>query len=195
MLELRANLFWRGRGVDKSLGMAVHDYEQAAQIYEVVCDRSQIDACIRAGRLRTVGLTGHGRRKDGLALVNFACDSGSPSGCAYLGDHYRLGVGITQDIRRAFTLYEQACSSGSGYACHQLGRLYSTGHGVKKNQELSKRLQSEACALGDVHGCLSQGRFDRGVTRQSTLQRCSSIEFACSLQALCSKKGVGSLPA
>ena len=46
-----------------------------------------------------------------------------------LGDRYSQGVGVPQDVKRAFVLWKLAADQGDHGAQHNLGNMYAQGKG------------------------------------------------------------------
>ncbi|KAJ1951662.1 hypothetical protein IWQ62_006404 [Dispira parvispora] len=65
--------------------------------------------------------------KIAVGLLQKLADREDPKGCQFLGDLYRTGEHVPQDIQRAFTLYQLAYQKDDPYAAFHLGNMYSSG--------------------------------------------------------------------
>jgi hypothetical protein len=82
-----------------------------------------------------------------------ACDGGDGDSCFDLGTMYASGVGVTQDLNRAASLYQKACDGGYAAGCYKLGVLYATGEGVTKDLARATSLLKKACDGGVTLAC------------------------------------------
>jgi uncharacterized protein len=93
------------------------------------CRLAEASAC---GDLGVVYLDGAGVATDvarGWALLERACDAGSPSSCNVLAARLRA-PGPKSDPARALGLLKELCDVNDGEACMELGRLAILGEGV-----------------------------------------------------------------
>ena len=84
-------------------------------------------------------------------LYQNLCDDGDMLGCDLLGQMYRDGVDVTQDLERAAGLFEQACNGLRMVSCSRLGVMYTSGAGVTADPERALNLFRLACDGGEVH--------------------------------------------
>jgi TPR repeat protein len=89
-------------------------------------------------------------------LFRFACDHGSPDGCASLGVAYEHGKAVPRDLSRAAQLYDRACTGGNGTACRYVADFARKGTGVARDPERAKKLAARACELGEKQACGNQ---------------------------------------
>ena len=85
-------------------------------------------------------------------LYQNLCDDGDMLGCDLLGQMYRDGVGVTQDLERAASLFQRACDGLSMVSCSRLGVMYTSGAGVTADVERGLDLFRLACDAGTAEG-------------------------------------------
>ncbi len=93
-----------------------------------------------------------------------ACEGGDASSCMRLGDMYRDGKGVSQDLDRAVRLLRAACDGGNAEGCSDLGGMYEKGRGVPKDEVRSFDLQRQACNDGYDDACIKLGwKYANGI--------------------------------
>lgn len=80
------------------------------------------------------------------------CDAGDGLSCRLLGDAFREGLGVSQDIEKAIGLYQRACEAGNGTACASEG-LISLQSGGIPGAPRADDLFSRGCELGSPEAC------------------------------------------
>ena len=81
------------------------------------------------------------------------------AGCAYLGDMYFEGVGVSQDKKRSFALYDEACKAKDTYGCYKKGVLSLRGEGGQsKDVEKALALFAEGCKNEHAQACIDLGK-------------------------------------
>jgi hypothetical protein len=121
------------------------------------CDKHPREAC----GIAALGLGEDARRRgvspesEWIALfAQHGCDAGDGLSCQLLGDAFHAGVGVSQDIRKAFELYARACDAGNGTACASQGVLsLQSGDGESASATRAAELFSRGCALGSSEAC------------------------------------------
>ena len=90
-------------------------------------------------------------------LYQNLCDDGDMLGCDLLGQMYRDGVDVTQDLERAASLFQRACDGLSMVSCSRLGVMYTSGAGVTADVERGLSFFRTACDAGVAEGCDNYG--------------------------------------
>jgi len=62
---------------------------------------------------------------------------------------YRDGMGVEQNIKRAFELFQQAAEAGDVDAQYCLGQAYENGQGVAQSDQLAEEWYAKGAAAGD----------------------------------------------
>jgi alpha-tubulin suppressor-like RCC1 family protein len=117
------------------------------------CNRSDLDACDRLGRLYADGEDAGRHFELSAALYRRACDGGNARGCRHLGAARFQGEGVPKDPELAAAAYRSGCTLGDSAACTALGYLYSRGDGVDENKALAATWLKKGCDGGDAEGC------------------------------------------
>jgi len=105
---------------------------RAVELYQRACELKSALGCIGAARLLRTAPDGvdpaHIERLERAAatLAADGCNDGEGQACALLGDAYRDGAGVEQDVKRAAWLYALGCKEGVEAACEGLKRLPAT---------------------------------------------------------------------
>jgi TPR repeat protein len=73
--------------------------------------------------------------------------------CAYIGNFYRQGIGVTRDREQAFKLLSWACRHQSDEGCHYLGGWYEE----ENKPEDADKSYRQACANGYADACYDNG--------------------------------------
>ena len=89
-----------------------------------------------------------------------ACESGTASACASLGDFFSDGRVVPVDLVRAAPLLDRACTLGSGEACHRFATLLresSTQMGADfvGRRQRAVELDQRGCGLRDGESCFA----------------------------------------
>ncbi|PTL84982.1 tetratricopeptide repeat protein [Vitiosangium sp. GDMCC 1.1324] len=143
-------------GLSTLLGEGVARDEAAgrAELQEA-CDKYPRAAC----GIAALGLTADARQRgaapepEWIALFEQrGCDAGDGLSCQLLGDAFHAGLGVSQDIGKAFELYARACDAGNGTACANQAVL-SLQPGEAGDATRAEDLFSRGCALGSSEAC------------------------------------------
>ncbi len=131
--------------------------DEAAGLAELqdACDKSPEVAC----GLGASGLGEDARRREVspehevIALyAQRGCDAGDGLSCRVLGDAFREGHGVSQDLDKAIGLYQRACEAGNGTACAREGVLSLQFQGLP-GAPRADDLFSRGCELGSSEAC------------------------------------------
>lgn len=100
------------------------------------------------------------------AAFDKQCVAGDLEACRQLATDYLEGKGVSQDLRRATTLFAQACYGNNMPACNALALAYSEGIGIPKDPQRAIESYQKACDGGYTPACRNLGlvfRDGRGV--------------------------------
>lgn len=99
--------------------------------------------------------------KGAVGDFRYACEKKKyPAGCAYLGDMYWEGVGVSQDYKKSRELYDEACRAKDTYGCYRKGVLYLHGRGgVSQDYTRAKKLFMKGCADKHAQACIDLGQM------------------------------------
>jgi TPR repeat protein len=78
-----------------------------------------------------------------------------------LGDRYRQGIGVPQNVKRAVELYTMAAEQDYVTALQNLGVMYCSGHGIEPDIPKGKELLMKSATLGNVQGILILKDIDK----------------------------------
>jgi TPR repeat protein len=115
-----ADLYRTGRGVTA-------DPKQAMQLYLLGCERGSGNGCVGAARMAERGapspIGSEELYRRGARINTAQCAKGDPYYCSLLGDAFREGKGVQQDLGRARQLYQYGCSNGMQAGCDGLEQM------------------------------------------------------------------------
>ena len=80
--------------------------------------------------------------------ATLAMQQGRPSAMTLLAHFYAEGIGVPQDLPKAFLLCSLAAEEGDATAQYNLGKMYETGSGTDANQELAAQWYRRAAESG-----------------------------------------------
>src|SRR3954453_1611855 len=81
-----------------------------------------------------------------------------------LGKFYKLGIGTSVDVEKAFKLYQRAANLGHGYGINSLGYCYKHGIGTSVDIQKAFELYQEAANLGNAFGINNLGHcYQNGI--------------------------------
>jgi uncharacterized protein len=87
-----------------------------------------------------------GRGEEAAALNEAAMQSGSLAAYHNMGNLYRKGLGVPQDLRKAFELYKYAAERGHPEDQSNVGVMYLNGDGVEQDLEQARYWLQQAAA-------------------------------------------------
>lgn len=95
-----------------------------------------------------------------VRLYSTACESGTASACAALGDFYIDGKVVSSNLVKASPLLDRACTLGDGEACHRFATLLresSTQDGADYvgRRQRAAQLDQRGCDAGNARSCFS----------------------------------------
>ena len=96
-----------------------------------------------------------------------------------LGDKYRQGLGVPQNVKRAFELYTMSAEQDHVTAINILGFMYYNGIGTEPDYTKGKDLFMKAAALGSIEAILALKMIDKheGNTNPSFAPTRTSCSF------------------
>lgn len=151
-------------------GSGVEAYENgnitaAIHLAKSACENYSYDDCNLLGRLLTEGRyldKDYGRA---YTYFNKGCNAKNGYSCLYLGDMYKEGNGVKQDLKKRDEYYEQAieiffqaCKDNVSTGCRGLGESYMLGYIEDPHQETAVYL-SKSCNNNDYKSCVLLGDF------------------------------------
>lgn len=155
-------------------GTARDEAAGRAELQEA-CDNHPEVAC----GIAVIGLTEEARRTHSAPAYEWmalfaqrGCDAGDGLACRFLGDAFHEGLGVTQDVGKAFALYARACEAGNGAACANEGVLsLQSGAGEAARAD---DLFTRGCSLGSSEACrllMAESLEHRGGVKDDAAQR------------------------
>jgi TPR repeat protein len=134
------------------------NYKIAMDLFDISCSGNYGPSCTALGEGYT---NGQGVNKDpakGLSLYVKGCETGSPRGCLYAGNHY-----AKQDFATAKPYYEKACGWENTHACAALGRYYFDNKAGGQSDPLALEYLLKSCSgtvsTNDSNGCYTLARM------------------------------------
>jgi TPR repeat protein len=146
-MEALGECFYNGvKGAPKDAVQAVVWYQRAASANMA---RAQCDL----GVLHKRGEGGLEKNDaKAMALYRLAAAAGFAPALYNLGNGFRDGLGVPQDLAEAARLWRQAADKGFAKAEAELARAYMLGLGVEKDYDAALRLARRAADKGDAFG-------------------------------------------
>ena len=92
-----------------------------------------------------------------IPLLNAEADENKTKSIQTLADAYSFGLGVPQDLHRAYELYLEASILGDKEAQCSLGFCYFDGLGVEKNVNMGARWWTISASQGYPHACCDIG--------------------------------------
>ena len=135
---------------------------KALAYFANACTEKYAPACVAQA-----SITDSPRRA--VRLLEKACNKRLAGACERLGDAYRDGRGIDQDLSRAHVAYRRGCEQGSVLGCERLAGLQASGclNGArdecKGDRDLSALTEAmkRGCATGGWIQCAFVGQAER----------------------------------
>lgn len=84
-----------------------------------------------------------------IAQLQQAAQSGQAAAQFFLGNHFKTGQGVRQDLSQAFAWFKKAADQGVPSAQLNVGQMYANGAGVKQDLAAAKTYLMKAARLGD----------------------------------------------
>ena len=143
-----AELLAKGRGVPKDLGKALEWYRKAADLGNVYAMYNMGWYLEKAGNLEKA-----------RACYEQAKAENMDSAYWSLGRMYEEGLGVDQDLERAYTLYRDGAKRGNVNCICRLVRCLAQGIGTRQNLSRAQKLGAELLAeelppqVLDNYGC------------------------------------------
>lgn len=91
---------------------------------------------------------------EAIAAYRKAAEMGHPLAMEFLGDLYRYGIGVEEDIEEACRWYKLAAEEGNGEAMYKIGYMYYYGYGVEESNDEAFKWFSDAAELGNENGTM-----------------------------------------
>lgn len=166
MWELGERL-WDGNGTEVSL-------EKAWQWWKKAAEKGSSDDIHEYGvRIKELGLHADAElnQKEAFACFQKAAEAGSVSGMSALGECYRNGEGVQQNIKKAVEWYEKAAAKKDADALLALGEMSEEGLGMDMSLAKAVYFYTRAAEQGseDARFFLGYMYFEgRGVDKDLT---------------------------
>ena len=117
---------------------------------------------------------------DEVSPSNCEAGVGGWENCFELGEAYRKGDGVPQNLGRAAQFYENACDGGVPEGCWHAGKMYEEGDGVVPNYGRAHEYFRFACDGGSAQGCGKLGDFyDAAGPLQDSSRAAELFRSAC----------------
>ena len=81
------------------------------------------------------------------------CEAGDAGSCEVLATMHLAGVGVSEDLAKAESLYALACDGGSAEGCYQLGHSYRDGWAGAVDLGQAKLAWQTGCDAGHGRSC------------------------------------------
>ena len=161
---------------ERGVELAEMEPAQAAEAFEQACDAGDAFGCAMLGQLHVVPGWDEADVQMGIKALERGCgdvlgappvaladahlELGRQLACMTLAALYEMGIGVAQDLDRAFGLYEVTCALGAAHACAQVGYFYRVGMAVEVDVAKAYRFSLQACEAGAPMGCFHQGEME-----------------------------------
>jgi hypothetical protein len=109
---------------------------------------------IRSGRPYPFPLSDQGVARRHLK----AAESGDVAACYAIGECFRTGMGVDQDLFKAFLWLSSAWQHGHATAGYQLGMAYRLGDGVKRDPLRGPEILLEAASMDETNAMVELGK-------------------------------------
>ncbi len=131
------------------------DEKASFALGEKGCKLGDSRACNNLGTAWSEGKDGaadvdHAKAKQ---LYEKACKLKNGLGCFNLGNIYRIGEGVTPDLKVASKHFQKSCDLNEAKGCTELAIIYYEGKALKKDQPKAIKLLQKACKLGSEPAC------------------------------------------
>jgi TPR repeat protein len=128
--------------------------EKALIFFQRACDKGLGEGCAFFGYSKYES-THRENREYAKAREYYSkgCNLGNGWSCSWLGMHFEMAWGISQDLDLARSKYKQGCELADYAGCTSVGRMYELGIGISVNDQLSQEFYGKACKLGNKYVC------------------------------------------
>lgn len=82
--------------------------------------------------------------KEAVKWFELSSAQGNALAKSHLATMYKMGLGVTKDIYKAFELYKESSELGSNAAKYYLSEMYKKGEGVEKDEALALEIMKES---------------------------------------------------
>ncbi len=124
-----------GNGVERNEGRAIKWFLKALESGESWAEDIVVEfICSTAERIDDGDYDGD--KSDCVDLYETAAGLGSSTAQCKLGEFYRVGQYIEQDIKKSFEWFEKSALQGNGYAQYRLGISYLFGDSIHEKDEV-----------------------------------------------------------
>lgn len=149
-------------------GKTKNEREEGLEYYKKGCKLEEFIACYRAGLLSVMSYHKDNpqRFKEGMGLLEKACNKNNPDACFHLSSIYMSGndkAEVVKNMQRSFEYAMKACDLKNIYACANISVMYKRGDGVQKNNELSDKYKAKALELQNELKEQKQITFQEGL--------------------------------
>lgn len=154
----------------------IEDLDRAKNIFIKYCDKNNPRACFLLGLYQST-IT-----KNYTIAVNFfkkACPKDKDA-CVQLGILQQNGIGIRENIHKAYQLFKVSCDTVfkiNLMGCTRQGYLIHTGLGDERNREEAKKLYQLSCDNGYFDGCTLLGDLYNFSTSKTQLRIANKFYF------------------
>lgn len=125
-----------GLFIRDGIGGAEIDIKEAQKLFKEAYEKGDLDGCAYYGNTLIDENFGNVNEVEGLRLIKYACDNGSPIGIAgYAYYNYYAQCGFKKNDEKAFKYYKLAAEHKSASALKIIGDFYRDGNLVEKDIE------------------------------------------------------------
>ncbi len=109
-------------------------------LYKIAAENGSVDAMYRMGLAYINGFGGLTiSTSKSVKWLKKAADKGHLRSLVKLANAHMIGLGVSQDLTQAYSMYKKAAEQGSAEAQYQLGLGYARAFGVEKDTALAKK--------------------------------------------------------
>jgi hypothetical protein len=171
-LEKVGDMYRKGDELPKSDKDAVNWYRKAAANGEATVQVKLADLLLQ-------GVAGAPDYGEIHRLCENAAKQNSAPGAYCMGELYRKGLGVEQDLPKAATWFTDAAKMGLAVAALQLGEMYWKGEGLKQDKISAYEFIYLASATGLAEANQERERMERELTRKELQKgRAKATEWA-----------------
>lgn len=168
-----------GTIINKDIDAAIKGYQLAADKFELIYDKAlcykYIGDCISENEENT--LKAHEAYSKAIELFNIAAKEGDGDAYAYLGELHERGLGVSQNLEKAFAYYEKADRYLSNdTSAFTIAECYEMGIGVAINKKKAFSYYQIAAERGHHKAKIYLGYcYEKGIGVKKNLKKALTL--------------------
>jgi TPR repeat protein len=135
------------------------DYNEARRQFVLLADKGDSQGQIWLAHMDADGLGAPANGEKAAALLSKAAGTGSAEAARRLGELYRDGTIVLQDLGQAREWLQRAADKGDAVAERDLGEIYAQGAGVAKDPRQAYAWLALAASRGDAAAAAERDRI------------------------------------